>query len=157
MGVGTLVRLHGQRLLLAKRKVDQDRGALPGRAGDGHLSAQGRDPVREPGEPRTLPDDCATDAVIAHRHVQLADSGSRLDVHSGRLCVLGGVGKCLGHHVVRRDLDMLGQPGRDLQVELHRDDRPTGERLERRLQATLGQNRRVDTAGCFSQLLKRTG
>jgi hypothetical protein len=46
--------------------------------------------------------------------------GVELDGHDRRVRVLGGVGQRFGHHVVRRDLDRLGQPSLGVQVELDR-------------------------------------
>ena len=68
--------------------------------------------------------------------------------------MLGRVGQCLGDDVVGADLDLLGQPFLDAQVELNRDRRAAGHRPQRRPEAALGQDRRVNAARQIAQLLK---
>ena len=101
----------------------------------------------------------AAGAVVADRDAQDA-SGRRRGRRStltARRGVLGGVGQRLGDDVVGGDLDLLGQPLLDAHVELDRDRRAAGERLERRAQPALGEDRRVDAAGDLAQLVQRAG
>ena len=94
------------------------------------------------------------DPVVADR--QPHDRGGCVEfyVHDGGLRVLGGVGQRFGHRVVRRDLDRPGQPPPAAQIQLDRHRGPAAQRLERRLQPLLGQDRRVDPAGDFPHPVK---
>ncbi|MEV4602127.1 hypothetical protein AB0K15_32630 [Amycolatopsis sp. NPDC049253] len=67
--------------------------------------------------------------------------------------VLGHVGQRLGDAVVG-GLDRLGQAPVDLHGQLDRDRGAAGESLERRAQAALGEDRRVDAAGEVAQLVQ---
>jgi hypothetical protein len=120
-----------------KGEVDQQGGALATGAGDRDRPAQRLDAVGEPDESRAASGGGTTDAVVADRQVQAAVPRLPIDVRSRRLGVLGGVGERLGDYVVRRDLDLFGQPRRDVHTELHRDDRAAGEGLERARKATV--------------------
>ena len=96
----------------------------------------------------------AAGAVVAHTDVQPAADDAYLD-DDGGAGVLDGVGERLGHHVIRRDLDRLGQAGDHLGVQFDRDHGSAGERHEGRRQAALGQDRRVDAPGQLPQLVQR--
>jgi hypothetical protein len=106
------------------------------------------------------------DAVVADLHQQpgsilgLAPGGlvvvqARPHRRGGGVGVLGEVGQRLADHEVRRCLDRPWQPpGRDLdQRDRHRG--AGGERGERRAEAFVGQDRRVDPAGQLAQLADR--
>jgi hypothetical protein len=80
------------------------------------------------------------------------------NVNVGHGCagMLGRVGQRLGDDVAGRDLDRLGQPRCNLQVELDRNGGATGERLDGRAQATLGEDEGVNPAGEPPQILQGT-
>ena len=69
--------------------------------------------------------------------------------------MLGRVGQRLGHDVVRADLDLLGQPPSGTDLEVDGDRGTAGEHAQRRAQAALGQDGRVDAAGDVAQLIQR--
>ncbi|GAA3040486.1 hypothetical protein GCM10010464_00020 [Pseudonocardia yunnanensis] len=71
--------------------------------------------------------------------------------------VLGRVGQRLGDQVVGGDLDLLGQPAIEADVEFDRDGAAAGEGLERGGQAAAGEDRRVDAAGELAQLVQSGG
>ena len=89
----------------------------------------------------------------------MQEAADRLDVDVGhrRPGVLGGIGQRLGHDEVRSHLDPLRQAGLDVDLELHGDRRPTGERLESGREPSLRQDRRVDAAGQLPELVERAG
>ena len=60
--------------------------------------------------------------------------------------MLRGVRERFRNHVVGSDLDPVGEPTLRAHVELDRDWRAKGERLECRREATLRQDGRMDTA-----------
>ena len=69
--------------------------------------------------------------------------------------MLGRVGQCLGDDVVSADLDPIGQPFLEAQVELNRDRRAAGQRAQRRAETALGQQCRMNAPGQITQLFKR--
>ena len=71
--------------------------------------------------------------------------------------VLRDVRERLRDDVERGRLDRLGQPLRRHGVELDRERRARGERLERRREPAVGEHGRVDPAGELAQLLEREG
>ena len=68
--------------------------------------------------------------------------------------MLGRVGQCFGDNVVGADLNLIGQPFLDAQVELNRNRRAAGHRPQRLTQTALGQNRRMDAARQIAQFLQ---
>jgi hypothetical protein len=71
--------------------------------------------------------------------------------------VLDRIRERLGDHVVHRDLDGLGQPALDVDIELDRYRRTAAQRPERRDQAPLRQDRGVNAVGDLSQLFEDAG
>jgi hypothetical protein len=69
--------------------------------------------------------------------------------------VFDNVGQRFAHDVVRRDLDMLRQPLLDVHVQLDWNRRTAAQRAERRLQASFGQDRGVNSVGDLPQLVER--
>ena len=63
------------------------------------------------------------------------------------------VGEHLRDDVIDADFDRLGQPAVDLDVQFHRDSGAPSERAQRRVQARLGQDRRVDATGDLPQVV----
>ena len=72
------------------------------------------------------------DSVVADRQLQDRVLLDYVDLHHRRMRVLGRVGERLRNHVVRRDLDVLGQPALVTQFEFDRKRGTTHQRLERR-------------------------
>jgi hypothetical protein len=66
------------------------------------------------------------------------------DGHVRRLPVLGRVRERLGHDVVRRDLDRLGEAAVRLHLQLHRHGGLAGQHVQRRVKSLPGQDRGVD-------------
>src|SRR6266545_5408145 len=104
------------------------------------------------------PDPCAgvgtTDAVVADGHAK--HTVRRLDshVHDRRTRVLRRIRERLRDDVVRRHLDGLRQPHLGLQGELDRDRRAARERLERRPEPALGEDRRMDPESHLTELVE---
>ena len=93
-------------------------------------------PVPPPMEAPPTPSS-STDRWISFRET------SRSDAYERRLGVLGRVGHGLGDDVVDGDLQALVEAPVDGQVELDRGRGLAGERLDRRFEAALGQDRRT--------------
>src|SRR5262249_45782817 len=68
--------------------------------------------------------------------------------------VLGSIGQGLGDRVVSGDLNRLGQPALHLDIELDGNSGSAGQRLQRRAQATVGQDGRVQAPGGLAQTLQ---
>jgi hypothetical protein len=99
----------------------------------------------------------ASRSVVADFEDQDIGGDLDLDADGRGAGVLGGVRQRLGDDVVRADLDRLRQPLLHTDLEVDRDRRPAGERLQRRGQTTLGQDRRVDAAGDLAQVVQCPG
>jgi hypothetical protein len=67
-----------------------------------------------------------------------------------------GVGQRLGNDAVRGQLDRLGQPTIDLDIEVDRDCRAAGQRLQHREQPALGEHCGVQATRDLTQLVDRT-
>ena len=115
------------------------------------------DSVSQTSKARTLFSIGAANSVIDDLDDELA-TASR-DVHGRRrgASVLADVGQALRDHVVRRDLDRLGDA--TVQVDRHADwhRRVRGQRLEGDGQAVRTQHRRMQAAGDVAQLGQRDG
>lgn len=64
-----------------------------------------------------------------------------------------GVGEHLGDDVIDADFDRLWQPSVDPDVQFHRDNGASPKRAQRRVQASLRQDRRVDAMGDLPQVV----
>ena len=69
----------------------------------------------------------------------------------------GRVGQCLRHDVVRADLNLLRWPRSETDVDPDGDRGAAGKRPQRRTEAAVGQDRRVDAARDLAQLVQRAG
>src|SRR5205807_5722046 len=118
------------------------------------LAAQGFYPVDEPDDPGTPRRIGPAVAVVIDRKAQRRVLDTELHVDDGCVRVLRRVGQRLGHDVVGGDLYRLGQPADLVDVQHGRQTGAPGERAERRAQATLGQDRRMDTAGDLAELVE---
>ena len=131
------------------------RGACPWcLAGDLDGAAEGLDAVAETDESRPLSGVGSPDPVIADREQDDPFLSRDLDVHDRRFRVLGGVRQRLRDEVVGGHLDALRQPTSDAHLQLDRDRRPAGERLQRGIEATLGEDSRMDAARNLAELVK---
>ncbi|HYZ53482.1 MAG TPA: hypothetical protein VE733_08280 [Streptosporangiaceae bacterium] len=121
------------------------------------LAAECLDAVLEPDQAGAVAEAGAAAPVVADADVQEAVAGGHLDIGDGGVPVLGRVGQRLGDRVVGGELDRLGQPILHLDVQADRDRGAAGQRLQRRAQPALGQDRWMETAGDLAQLLQRAG
>ena len=94
-------------------------------------------------------------AVVADGHDQLAGLRRDGDRRASRLRVLVDVGQALRDDEVGSRLDLVGQALLRRGDHLDRHGRAAGEVLERRGQAAVGEDRRVDAAREVAQLLQR--
>ena len=78
-----------------------------------------------------------------------------LDPRVGGVGVLGDVGQRLGDDEVGRGLDRARQALLELALELHRDGRAAGQRLQRGVEAALGEHGGMDAGGEVAQLADR--
>ena len=74
------------------------------------------------------------------------------DLEPRRCGVLGGVRQSLGDHEVRRGLDRHRRPRVEVDRDLDGDRASCRERRERRIEAAVGEDRRVDSAREVAQL-----
>ncbi|MDQ1386118.1 MAG: hypothetical protein QOG65_3497 [Actinomycetota bacterium] len=77
------------------------------------------DSIAEPEQSRA-PGVGSPDPVVADHQPNDRVPRVELDVHHGRVGMFGGVGHRFRHHVIRRDLDRLGQPPINVDIELDR-------------------------------------
>src|SRR5258708_36887855 len=75
------------------------------------------------------------------RRCRLAPSASTRTSYLGGLCVFGRVGEGFGDDVVGGHFDRAGQPSMNTNVELDRDRRAAGQRLERGAPSSPGPER----------------
>jgi hypothetical protein len=122
---------------------------------DGDRAAQRLDPVGQADEPGAPADLRPAGAVVAHQQAQPVGGGACLDLDGRGTGVLGRVGQRFGDDVVGGDLDRLGQPLRHGHLQLHRNGGAARQRLQRRAQAALRQDRRVDAARELAKVLHR--
>ena len=73
-----------------------------------------------------------------------------------RLRVLGDIGEALRDDVVRRNLERLGKPALDVDLQLHGHRGPRGELLERDCEPVAADDRRVQASGDLAQLCQRS-
>src|SRR6266478_5060189 len=100
--------------------------------GTGHvdLSAERFDAVSETDEARPLLGVCPSDAIVANRELEERVLRFQVDMDYGRVGVFGHVGERFRHEVIDGHLDVLRQSPVGGEVELDRDGRAAGERLE---------------------------
>jgi hypothetical protein len=96
-------------------------------------------------------------AVVADTDPQHAGAGVHLDIDDRGARVLGHLGQRLGDDEVGGDLDRVGQPPVQPDVEADGDGGAAGQHLERRVQAAVGEDGGVDPAGDLAQLVQRAG
>jgi hypothetical protein len=87
---------------------------------------------------------------------EFEEVGVRLgtDLDEGGPGMLGRVGERLGDHVVRRDLDRLVEPVRDLQLESDCRRCAPGERTKRGSEAAFREDGGVKATGELSELVE---
>src|SRR4051812_7238599 len=122
---------------------------------DAQAAVEGLDPVFEPPEARAALRARAPDAVIGHLDRDDAGRAHHADGRRGGACVLRDVREGLGGDVVDRDLDGHRQPLLDLHPHIDRERGALGERLERRLEAPVRQDGRMQAARQLAKLLER--
>jgi hypothetical protein len=114
------------------------------------------DAVAQPAQPAPLLGIGPADAVVADAHAQGSALQRDVDGRRAGLGVLGHVGQRLGRDEVGGGLDGRAQRlPLELPVDLHRDGRARGERLQRGAQAVVGEHGRMDAAGELAQLADR--
>ena len=114
------------------------------------------DTVGEAPEPRTVGRVGPADAVVGHLDTGARLVGADANVDDRGAGVLDHVGERLRDHVVRGGLDGLRQLDRG-RVDLDGDRQSGGERLERRGEAPVGEDGRMDAAGELAQLVESGG
>lgn len=100
---------------------DVQRRPAAGWTHDPNSTAEGLDPVFEPEQPGALPHVGSADSVVVNRQREGVILRLSRHGHLGGPRVLGGVGQCFGHNVIRTDFDGVGQAPVDLEVEGDRD------------------------------------
>lgn len=132
----------------------QNGSSCPG-AIDEHETAKRLHAVFEAREAGAAADDGVTDAIVADSDRQ--NLFRDLSPNTYRRCprVLGRVGQRLGDHVIRGDLDVLGQPLVRARVNPDRIGGTAGERPDRGPEAASCQYRWVDAARDFAHLVER--
>ena len=93
---------------------------VPPSASTRSMSPRSPEPFRESGSP---------DAVVANRQTKIGTFEFNAHAYFRRLRVLGHVGECFCHNVVRGHFGSLGQPPLDSEVELRPGPRSGGPAL----------------------------
>ena len=122
-----------------------------------HFAAERPHAVHQTLEARTSANVCTSKPVVADPDVQPVGICHNPHIHHGGTGMFGGVSQCLGHRVVRGELDLLGQPAFDCDLEYDRERRSAGQRLECRTLSAVGQYLRMDAAGDLEQILQHAG
>jgi hypothetical protein len=117
-------------------------------------AAERLDAIGEPAQPAAGAGVGAADPVVAHLDPQSAARAPESHADRRGLGMPGGVGQGLRDEVVGGGLDSLWEALAQ-RLELDRHGRSRGERLERRSQPALAQDRGVDAAGQLAQLVQR--
>jgi hypothetical protein len=114
-------------------EVEARRGAPCPRRGalQGDRAAQGRYAISKPDEAGAAARVGAAGVVVADAEVQAVVEHGQLDLDDRGMRVLGRIRERLGDDVVDSHLHRLWQPVQRAQLELHRQGRAPGERLER--------------------------
>ena len=113
------------------------------------------DAIREPAEAGAARCVGAADAVVDDLDARVPVLPLDAHRHRRRLRVLRDVRQRLGDDEVRRRLDGWGQALLRHGGEVYRKRSPLGERLHRRAESAVGEDRRVDPARELAQLLER--
>ena len=112
-------------------------------------STRSRSPSRPPPGDSSAP----PDAVVADLHVEALVLDGDVHERLAGVGVLRDVGQRLGGDEVRGGLDRVAEVGHRPARDLHRHRSARGERLERRAQPAVAEQRRVDPARDLAQLL----
>jgi pimeloyl-ACP methyl ester carboxylesterase len=144
-----------------RRRSDRDLGpqdrAVP--CGAGHVEAptERLDSIGESTKSAAYARVGAAHAIVRDFDHEAAVPQRDVDLCRGRLCVLAHVGESLGDDVIRRRLDRLRKVLRRTRRERHRNRRACGQRLERRREALVAQDRRMQPPRQLAQLGERQG
>src|SRR4051812_1520597 len=133
---------------------DVDGCAFIGRAAQRECAAERLHPVTEADEAGATLEIGAAATIVANPDVQYAIDDLKLDVNDRGGGVLGGVRKCLGHDVIRGELDRFGEALVRPEFEANRYGRASCERLDRGAQPTLGEDRGVEAASELTQIVE---
>jgi hypothetical protein len=111
--------------------------------------------LREAEQARTPRRVCPSHTVVAYGNAKGATPRLNQNVNQRGVRILGRVRQRLRDDVVRGQLNLLGQTRVDAHLQLNRDRRTAGKRLERRLESILGQDRRMNPMRDLAQLIEQ--
>jgi hypothetical protein len=120
-------------------------------------TAEGLDTIFQPDQARAPDRVGSPGPVVANAEAKDPVGRLGVDLYHRGIRVLGGIGEGLGDDVVRGDFNVLREPRFSPHIELDGNGAPARERLQRRAEASLGQDRRMDAARHFPQIVLDAG